>query len=116
MKRRIRVAAASSLMELGALGLVGCGGDDDKTVTSEPSPTATEAVKLEKKSCGRYTRWTLEVEGNISCREARRLFRGFTYGKFPPGWSCSGPELTGGCTKHPSEQPLEITATFSGAG
>jgi hypothetical protein len=54
MKRRIRLAAASSLLSLAAFGLDACGGGDDKTVTSEPSPIATEAVgPLEKKSCGR---------------------------------------------------------------
>ena len=57
MKRRIRIAAASSLLALGALGLIACGGGDDKTVTSEVSSIATAAVeRLEKKSCGRYGR------------------------------------------------------------
>jgi hypothetical protein len=35
MKRRIRVAAASSLLALGALGLVACGGDDETTGSEE---------------------------------------------------------------------------------
>jgi hypothetical protein len=46
MKRRIRVAAASSLLALGVLGLVACGGDGDDDTTTEAtvSPeTTTEA-------------------------------------------------------------------------
>jgi hypothetical protein len=113
MKRRIRVASASSLLALGAFGLDACGGGDDKTVTSEPSPIATEAVKLEKKSCGRYTRWTLEVEGDISCREARQVFRGLVSQNPPPGWSCSGSEGNMECTKGPEGTvDLAIRATF----
>src|SRR5215207_1018864 len=108
MKRRIRVAAASSLLALGALGLIACGGGDDETTTS----VVTETVTVEKKSCGRYTRWTLVVEGDISCPEARRVFRGLVFQNPPPGWSCSGPDGNLRCTKHPSEQPLVITATF----
>jgi hypothetical protein len=45
MKRRIRVAAASSLLALAALGLIACGGDDeDGTTEATVSPeTTTEA-------------------------------------------------------------------------
>jgi hypothetical protein len=38
-KRRIRVAAASSLLALGALGLIACGGGDDETTTSVVTDT-----------------------------------------------------------------------------
>jgi hypothetical protein len=109
MKRRIRVGATSSLLALGTVGLDACGGGDDKTVTGEVSATATEAVKVEKKSCGRYTRWTLVVEGDISCPEARRLFRGLVSQNPPPGWGCSGGDDNMVCTKGPD---LVITATF----
>jgi hypothetical protein len=121
MKRRIRLAAASSLLSLAAFGLDACGGGDDKTVTSEPSPIATEAVgPLEKKSCGRYPpgshRWALEVEGDISCAEGRRVFGGLLndspYFRFR-GWSCSGPDGNIECTKGPEGTAnLVIRATF----
>ena len=43
MKRRIRVAAASSLLALGVLGLNACGGGDE-TTTSVVTQTVTEAT------------------------------------------------------------------------
>jgi hypothetical protein len=47
MKRRIRVAAASSLLALGALGLVACGGDDDETTTEIPGEAQAAALQDE---------------------------------------------------------------------
>src|SRR5215207_9821582 len=109
MKRRIRVAAASSLLALGALGLIACGGGDDETTTS----VVTETVTVAQKSCGRYTRWTLVVEGDISCPEARRVFRANVYQKLPRPWVCTGPDGHTVCMKGaPSAHQVVITATF----
>jgi hypothetical protein len=53
MKRRIRVAAASSLLALGALGLVACGGDDDEETTEASAGRVT--VTTSDTPDGRYT-------------------------------------------------------------
>jgi hypothetical protein len=86
MKRTIRAAATSSLLALGALGLDACGGDDETTTS-----VVTETVTVAKKSCGMYppgsNRWTLEVEGDISCPEARGVFRGLVNQNPPPGFA-----------------------------
>jgi|SRR5829696_1667417 len=50
MKRRIRVAAASLLLALGALGLVACGGDDD-----EEASAGRVTVTTSDTADGRYT-------------------------------------------------------------
>jgi hypothetical protein len=101
----------SDVLAAGTRGsrLIACGGGDDKTVTGEVSATATEAVKVEEKFCGRYTRWTLVVEGNISCPEARQVFRALVSENPPPGWDCSGPDGHLECALGPD---LLITATF----
>jgi plastocyanin len=46
MKRKIRVAAASSVLALGALGLVACGGgdDDDEDTVATQETTTEEAA------------------------------------------------------------------------
>jgi hypothetical protein len=106
MKRRIRVAAASSLLALGALGLIACGGGDDETTTS----VVTETVTVTQKPCGMYSRWTLVVQGDVSCAEARRVFGTEVKGKpLPPGWNCSGPDGDIVCT---GPQDRLISATF----
>ena len=86
-----------------ALGLTSCGGDETTT-----SVVVTETVTVEKKSCMAYDHWTLAVEGDISCPEARRLFRGWVNEDVPPGWNCTGPETIVTCTK----PPLLISATI----
>jgi hypothetical protein len=108
MKRRIRVAAASSLLALGALGLIACGGGDDETTTS----VVTETVTVAQNSCGMYTRWTLVVQGDVSCAEARRVFRAHVNVKpLPSDWNCLGPEGEVVCTNPPD---LLISATCCG--
>jgi hypothetical protein len=74
----------------------------------------TETVTVAKKSCGTYppgsNRWTLEVQGDISCPEARRVFGVYASRKpLPPGWNCSGPEGNVVCTNPPD---LLISATL----
>jgi hypothetical protein len=108
MKRRIRVAAASSLLALAALGLIACGGGDDETTTS----VVTETVTVAQKPCGMYTRWTLVVQGDVPCAEARRVFRAHVNVKpLPSDWNCSGPEGGVVCHKLPD---LLIVATCCG--
>ena len=53
MKRRIRIAAASLLLALGALGLVACGGDDDEETTEASAGRVT--VTTSDAGDGRYT-------------------------------------------------------------
>ena len=53
MKRRIRIAAASSLLALGALGLVACGGDDDEETTEASAGRVT--VTTSDAADGGYT-------------------------------------------------------------
>jgi hypothetical protein len=53
MKRRIRIAAASSLLALGAPGLVACGGDGDEETTAASAGRVT--VTTSDTADGRYT-------------------------------------------------------------
>jgi hypothetical protein len=107
------LALLVSLLALAVRGLVTWGGDDDETTTAAVSEIATVPVVLEKKSCGRYLRWTLVVGGDISCREARRVFRGNVYQKLPRPWVCSGPDGHTVCMKGaPAAHQVVITATF----
>jgi hypothetical protein len=110
MKRRIRVAAASSLLALAALGLIACGGGDDETTTS----VVTETVTVAQAPCGMYGRSTLVVQGDVSCAEARRVFGAYVKQKpLPSNWGCFGPEGNVLCDKGP--EPLYINATCCGA-
>src|SRR4029453_10569286 len=111
----LSLALLVGLVALGVLGLVTWGGGDDETPTSAVSEIATTdaGLPVEKKSCGRYTRWTLVVEGDISCSEARRVFRANVYQKLPRPWVCTGPDGHTVCMKGaPSAHQVVITATF----
>ena len=106
-----------SLLALGALGLVACGGgDDDDDETTAASATEIPDVRAtydelaadpaDNKSCGVSERRGLTVvEGDISCRQARRLMHRVAYNRVPYRWRCIGPEgATGGyevCTNLP---------------
>ena len=112
-----KVALLLSLLALGALGLVACGGgDDDQTTAASASeitdnPTTYDFDQLaadpaDNKFCGITARRGLTVvEGEISCREARRLMHRVANNRLPYQWRCIGPEgATGGyevCTNLP---------------
>ena len=92
-----KLALLLSLLALGALGLVACGGGgDDQTTAASETETPDDALAAESKSCGVYGRWRLAVvKGGISCREARRVMRGVSHGGYgvrgvPDGWICMG--------------------------
>jgi hypothetical protein len=113
----IKLALLLSLLALGAFGLVACGGgDDDKTTAASKTETTDNpttydfdelaADPADNKSCGvSENRGLTVVEGEISCREARRLMHRVAYNRLPYQWRCIGPEgATGGyevCTNLP---------------
>ncbi len=112
-----KLALLLSLLALGALGLTACGGDDDDQATAASESETTgdgnpydydelAADPADNKFCGTSERWRLTVvEGDFSCREARRLMHRVAYNRLPYQWRCSGPEgATGGyeaCTNLP---------------
>ena len=112
-----KLALLLSLLALGAVGLVACGGDDDDEATAASATETTDdgnpydydelaADPADNKSCGTAERRRLTVvEGDFSCREARRLMHRVAYNRLPYQWGCSGPEgATGGyevCTNLP---------------
>jgi hypothetical protein len=111
------LALLLALPTLGALGLVACGGGDEDESTAvsateitDPRTTYDElaADPADNKFCGpaEHEHWKLTVvEGDISCREARRLMHRVAYNRLPYQWRCIGPEgATGGyevCTNLP---------------
>jgi hypothetical protein len=113
----IKLALLLSLLAFGALPLVACGGgDDDKTTAASATeitdnPTTYDFDELaadpaDNKSCGvSESRGLTVVEGDFSCREARRLMHRVAYNRLPYQWRCMGPEgATGGyevCTNLP---------------
>ena len=110
-----RLALPISLLALGALGLVACGGGDDDEVTAANATPITNdsnsydelaADPADNKFCGTVGgRGLTVVEGDSSCREARRLTRRAWNNRAPYRWRCIGPEgETGGyevCTNVP---------------
>jgi hypothetical protein len=112
-----KLALLPLLLALGALGLVGCGGGDDDESTAGPATPITDegnpydelaADPADNKSCGTAAgRGLTVVEGDISCREARRLMHRVGYNRIPYQWRCMGPEgATGG---------YEVCANLPGA-
>ena len=87
-----KLALLLSLLALGALGLVACGGgDDDQTTAASETETTRDELAADNKSCGRFDRYRFAVvEGDISCRVARRVMDGMVYGRPPGAWICSG--------------------------
>ena len=105
-----------SLLALGPLGLVACGGGNaDETTAASATPIAENprttydelaADPADNKPCGASEgRGLTVVDGDISCREARRLMHRVAYNRVPYQWRCIGPEgATGGyevCTNIP---------------
>jgi hypothetical protein len=62
------------------------------------------------KPCGKYGRWRLVVEGDISCPAARRVMHGFAFQRLPRPWICTGPDGHVVCTK--GIPGIVITARF----
>jgi hypothetical protein len=107
--RMKKLALLLSLLALGLLGLVACGGggDEDRaTAAKVSSPSTTEATRSEtttgseietpvasseelaadKKPCGRFGRYRFAVvEGDVSCRVARGVMRANSLDPPPPG-------------------------------
>jgi hypothetical protein len=106
-----RLALLLSLLALGALGLVACGGGDDdqttaafktKTTRDEPaadSKSAPDELAADNKSCGYVSRWKLVVVvGDVPCRVARGVMRGNIFHDRTPGfWICYGSETDPAC-------------------
>jgi hypothetical protein len=113
--RMKKLALLLSLLALGVPGLVACGGGDDDEATAAPATPITDdgnpydelaADPADNKSCANPGgRGLTVVEGDFSCREARRLMHRVGYNRVPYQWRCIGPEgATGGyevCTNLP---------------
>ena len=112
-----KLALLLSLLAFGALGLVACGGGDDEEATAASATETTDdgnpydydelaADPADNKSCANPGgRGLTVVQGDFSCREARRLMHRVAYNRVPYQWRCIGPEgATGGyevCTNLP---------------
>jgi hypothetical protein len=97
--RMKKLALLLSLLALGALGLVACGGgdDDQTTAASETKTTRDEPTRDElaagAKSCGSSGRYEFAVvDGDVECRVARGVIRGMVRNRLPGFWSCAGPD------------------------
>ena len=93
-----------SLLALGALGLVACGGGDDDGVTAaSKTKTTRDGPAADEKSCGRFGRYEFAVvEGDVSCRVARGVMRGNIGPSRTPGfWICYGSETDPACVNDP---------------
>ncbi len=112
-----KLAPLLLLLALGALGLAACGGGGDDEVTAASATETTDdgnpydelvADPADNKSCDNPGgRGLTVVEGDISCREARRLMHRVAYNRVPYQWRCIGPEgATGG---------YEVCANLPGA-
>jgi hypothetical protein len=125
MRRMKKPALLLSLLALGALGLVACGGgDDDQTTAASETETSIDsaavgALKTEhqiararrlalasntayNKSCGFWGRSRVYrfvvVEGDASCRAARGVMRGLgNFGRPPGSWRCIGDDSEWTC-------------------
>jgi hypothetical protein len=117
------------LLALGALGLVACGGGDDETTAVSETKTAGDELAVDNKkpnatavgdrtgararaSCGKWDRYMLEVEGDISCPAARGVFHGYVEGRLQGSWICAGSDAMQSCTKEPG---IVITARWERA-
>jgi hypothetical protein len=89
-----KLALLLSLLAIGALGLVACGGgDDDQTTAASETETTRDELAADHKSCGSFGRYRFAVvEGDISCRVARRVMDGLVNQRLPGAWICSGPD------------------------
>jgi hypothetical protein len=103
--RMNKPALLLSLLALGALGLVACGGDDDDQSAAASETKGTRDVPAadntaDKKSCGYFGhRYEFAVvEGDVSCRVARGVMRAYSIPRVMPGsWSCYGPDSEWTC-------------------
>jgi hypothetical protein len=126
-----------AFLAVGAIGLVGCEGDDDGPAATAGSATTIESgderatfeAGPARRSCGGlsvapgYPIIAVEVvEGNVSCRAARHVVKEAYTDPLPtpvPGivragsWTCTGPEGLKGCVRRPG---ATIRAGFAGDG
>jgi hypothetical protein len=123
--RMKKLALLLSLLALGALGLVACGGggDDQTTAASETKTTRDELAAdkrrargtptdwsqfypADNKSCGYFDRYRFAVvEGDVSCRVAWSVMRAnLSVARTMPGsWSCGGSDSGGSCVNGAGE-------------
>jgi plastocyanin len=109
--RMNKLALLLSLLALGALGLVACGGgdDDDQSAAASESETTTDELAADNtadhKSCGRVGRYRFAVvDGDVSCRVARRVMRANSIPRTMPGsWSCGGSDAEWVCVNEAGE-------------
>jgi hypothetical protein len=105
-----KLALLLSLLLLGALGLVACGGDDDdRSAAASETETTTDELAADNtadnKSCGRFGRYRFAVvEGDVSCRAARRVMRANSIPRtMPDSWSCGGSDAKWVCVNEAGE-------------
>jgi hypothetical protein len=95
--RMKKLALLLSLLALGALGLVACGGGDDDQITAAPETTQGEPA-ADNKSCGSSGRSRLAVVGGVPCDVARNVMRVYGVQERNPGfWKCYGGEANPVC-------------------
>jgi plastocyanin len=126
--RMNKPALLLSLLALGTLGLVACGGDDDQIAAASETETSNDSAAVrdfeaerriararrheldadntaDHKSCGRFGRYRFAVaEGDVSCRVARRVMRANSIPRTMPGsWSCGGDDSKWVCVNEAGE-------------
>jgi hypothetical protein len=121
-----RPALLLSLLALGALGLLAFeGGDAEATAKSETEtagegyvdlrPYYSQASKtraVDRRYCGSYGRWNWWVEGDISCRAARRVIRLMVYASLPASWICGGGDTRPVCFTREPGDGIKIIGRF----
>jgi hypothetical protein len=95
-----KLALLLSLLALGGLGLVACGGgDDDQVTAASGTETTRDDPAADKKSCGSIGRYRFAVVyGDISCHVVRGVVRDFVPdGEPPASWFCDGSDAEWSC-------------------
>jgi hypothetical protein len=117
--RMNRLPLLLSLLALAALGPVACGGGDDdqspeasqtKTTHYEPQ-TKIKRLKIgtHYQPCGSRGRYRFAVvKGDVSCRAARGVMRGWVNGRFPGPWGCDGPDSEVVCLNEGGEMIMAV--------
>jgi hypothetical protein len=105
-----KLALLLSLLALGALGLVACGGGDDDETTAASETASKSCGDFRIAPPGQYPLIKVEVvEGDVPCRVARRVLRDQyrdvpATGRTDPGsWFCGGPESQVECENETGE-------------
>lgn len=111
MKTLVLVLSATclALVAIATRAILSDGGGAESAgpVPSGPSLRTSPGAK----SCGSFGRWTLTVEGDVSCSVARRVMRAEArHGGAPSPWLCGGPDNHVSC--YAGEPGTVITARF----